>query len=869
MQSFISKKIITGGLVFALLMIVGVSAVSYQSMSGLIETSKSVEHIYQVKTNIEVLLCTLRDVETGRWVYRLTGDEAQLKPDNPAIKTIVPEIQALRMLTVDNLNQQDRLDILESLIAKRLDLALPSALQQSKKADSVRQVLLPSQGKMFMEQIRKLSQQMEKEEQTLFEQRLAVAARIVQNSQRISILTTSLSLALLLLIYYFLYRQKTRLEEVRDGRVLDTTSWANIRLSDSTLLGCGQDMNELARINESLQIEISDRKLAEEALRVSEERFRIALKNSPTVVFNQDTEFRYTWIYNPALELAVDEVVGKLESEIFSPEDAQRMLEIKHRVLATGVGTREETFVTFNGEVRYWDLTLEPLHNLDGEIIGITCASTDITDLRVREVQLRAIFESAHEAIVIVDDEARHVETNPAASGIFGLSLLELLNRQITDFIEPGLDFDRAWRTFQEQGESTGEMRLLRPDGSIREVEFTSQANFLPGLHLLVLRDVTVRKQAENALRESQRFIQQIADTTPNLIYIYDLSQNCNVYANRQCREFFGYTQPEIQVMGSPLLPELLHPEDKGRVIKVLKQLATAQDGEVIEDEYRLKDSKGEWRWFHSWEVVFTRNSQGKPEQILGTAIDITEQKRTEEIRACLEAEKELRKLQLSFFSMASHEFRTPLSVILVTAQLLQSYAGEWSEEKMRRNLQRIAAAAKTMTQLLDDILTINRAESGKLELNLQLIVLEKFCLQRIEEMQLNAISKPKINFLNQSKFIKAYTDEKLLRSILNNLLSNAIKYSPQGGEIYLILKCKKEEVSFTIQDSGLGIPLEDQKHVFEPFHRGGNIENIPGTGLGLTVIKKYLELQGGKIVLKSEVGVGTTVAVTLPCKTC
>ena len=644
---------------------------------------------------------------------------------------------------------------------------------------------------------------------------------------------------------------------------------ALLKIRDELEIRVQERTAELARINESLQSEISDRKLAEEALRVSEERFRIALKNSPTVVFNQDTEFRYTWIYNPTLELAVDEVVGKLESEIFSPEDAQRMLEIKGRVLATGVGTREETFVTFNGEVRYWDLTLEPLHNLDGEIIGITCASTDITDLRVREIQLRAIFESAHEAIVIADDEARYVEANPAASRIFGLPLLELLNRRIADFIEPGLDFELAWRTFQGKEHSTGEVRLLRPDGTVREVEYTSKANFLPGLHLSVLRDVTVRKQAENALRESQRFIQQIADTTPNLIYIYDLSQDCNVYANRQCWEFFCGTQPEIQAMGSPLIPELLHPKDRERVVKVLNQLATAQDGEVIEDEFRLKNAKGEWRWFHSWEVVFTRNTEGKPEQILGTAIDITEQKETEEIRACLEAEKELRKLQLSFFSMASHEFRTPLSVILVTAQLLQSYAEEWSEEKIRRNLQRIEAAAKNMTQLLDDILTINRAESGKLELNLQSISLGKFCRHLLEEMQLNASSKHKIIFVNQSQCLKVNVDEKLLRSILNNLLSNAIKYSPQGGDIHLVLTCEKGQAALTIQDPGLGIPLEDQKHVFEPFHRGKNIGNIPGTGLGLTVIKKYLELQGGKISLKSEVGVGTTVTVTLPCKTC
>jgi signal transduction histidine kinase len=165
-----------------------------------------------------------------------------------------------------------------------------------------------------------------------------------------------------------------------------------------------------------------------------------------------------------------------------------------------------------------------------------------------------------------------------------------------------------------------------------------------------------------------------------------------------------------------------------------------------------------------------------------------------------LETEKELRKLQLRFFSMASHEFRTPLSTILASAHLLESCAHKWPEEKRLRNLRRIQAAGKNMTQLLNDILTINRAETGKLECHPQPIELEKFCLHLVEEMQINADSKHKISFVSQGQCIKASVDEKLLRSILTNLLSNAIKYSPQGGEVHLALTCEQKEVIFQIQ---------------------------------------------------------------------
>ncbi|MCA1990554.1 MAG: PAS domain S-box protein, partial [Coleofasciculus sp. S288] len=491
---------------------------------------------------------------------------------------------------------------------------------------------------------------------------------------------------------------------------------------------------QLTQSNASLQAEILERQQVEEALRVNEERFRTALKNSPIVVFNQDTDLRYTWIYHPAPDFNPEEVLGKLETELNSPENAQQLTAIKGQVLTTRVGMRRETALTFDGEVRYCDLTVEPLQNPDGEIIGITCAATDVTDIRIREIQLRAIFEGALDAIAITNDEGTYVETNPAACQLFGLPLAELLGKRIADFMEPNCVLEPTWHPFREQGQRTGEVSLLRPDGTVRIVEFAATANFLPGRHLAVLRDITERKQAEEALRASQRFIQQIADTTPTMIYIYELFQTRNVYANRQVEEFFGCRQAQIQAKGFQFFADVSHPDDLGKLAALQEKFTLAKDGEVIEDEFRMKNAKGEWRWLHNWEVVFTRNHEGIPQQILGTAADVTELKQAEEIRSCLEAEKELRRLQLRFFSMVSHEFRTPLSTILGSAQLLKAIAKDDSEEKRLRNIQRIEMASKHMTQLLDTLLTINRAESGKLEVNPQPIDLEKFCRRLVEE---------------------------------------------------------------------------------------------------------------------------------------
>jgi PAS domain S-box-containing protein len=996
----------------------------------------------------------------------------------------------------------------------------------------------------------------------------------------------------------------------------------------------------LRQANDELVAEIVEHRQAQEALRTSEERFRVALKNSPTVVFSQDTELRYTWIYNPAGGVKSEDVVGKSDAELF-PEDAEQLAAIKRRVLTTGVGTREETFVTLNGEVRYFDVTVEPLHNQAGQVTGLTCAATDITQVRAREQQLRAIFEGSLAAIAIADDEGVYVEANPAACELFGVPLPELLGKQIADFMEPGFDMEGAWRFFLQQGQLTGEVRLVRPDGTVRDAEYAAKANFLPGRHLSIVRDITERKQAEAALHESQRLIQQITDTTPYLLYIYDRVRDCNIYANRRCEEFFGYTQAQMQAMGGQFVTEVLHPEDFPHLAQLEERYATAKEGEVLESEVRAKNANGEWRCLRLWEVVFTRNAEGLPEQILGTAIDISDKKqvekalrvseerlrtafkaahmgswdwniltgqvtwsenfqeflgiesgsldgsyesfiamihpedrdrvfgkverlfreggnykdefrivlpdgnirwlasqgrvfhdetgrpvrltgidlditerklseearrkteelyrtlvtnfpngvvtlfdrdlrytltegkelaevglpkeflegktiaeifppevceikervyraafegnctvceipfgdrfylmytlpvrnergeiyagmsmsqnisdrkraelalleernfisaildtagaiimvydgqgktiranracekitgyssdeiegrdfwelflipeeiesvkamfrdlqagkfpinhenhwvmrdgsrrllswsntvlldadssvkyiisigiditdrqRAEEMRRALEQEQELSNLRLRFFSMASHEFRTPLSTILMSAQILESFSGEWSQEKRTRNLRRIEVAAKMMKQMLDDILTINRAETGKLEFNPTQLNLEQLCHRLVEEMRLYATPQHTLTFVSNCQDKTVCADENLLHFILTNLLSNAIKYSPQGGEIQLVLMGEGGEISFQIHDRGIGIPQKDQPHLFEVFYRGENVRSIPGSGLGLTIVKKCVELHSGSISVRSEVGVGTTFTITIP----
>lgn len=236
-----------------------------------------------------------------------------------------------------------------------------------------------------------------------------------------------------------------------------------------------------------------------------------------------------------------------------------------------------------------------------------------------------------------------------------------------------------------------------------------------------------------------------------------------------------------------------------------------------------------------------------------------------QEIHKSLEKEKELGQLKSRFISMASHEFRTPLTTIQGSVDLLELYDHKLSPEKKLIHLHRIRSNVQNMAQMLDDVLVIGKAEAGKLEFQPAMLDLEHYCRSLVEEMQLSVGERYNIAFTNVGEYTDAYLDEKLLWHILSNLLSNAIKYSPLGGTINFELACGEQDVVFQIKDTGIGIPPEDQKRLFEPFHRAKNVGKVSGTGLGMAIVKRSVEIHGGQITVVSEVDVGTTFTVTLP----
>jgi PAS domain S-box-containing protein len=361
----------------------------------------------------------------------------------------------------------------------------------------------------------------------------------------------------------------------------------------------------------------------------------------------------------------------------------------------------------------------------------------------------------------------------------------------------------------------------------------------------------------QNMATESLRY-QQLSELTPDAYLVTDSHQIIRE-ANTTAAMMLNVNQSLL--VGKPLIVFISKTDRK----TFYSELTTLTDlGQSKNWEMQLQPRKCE-----PFPAVFTVGTIHNSEDDLvgfGWLIrDITERKRAEQAQRELEAEREFSELKSRFIQTVSHEFRTPLSIILSSSELLEKYSDRFSDQKKVQHFQKIRKAVGYTTQLLDDVLVLSKADAEKLAFNPTIVDLEQFCLNLVEEHQLISSSKHQIHFTTQGKCRPAYLDEKLLRYIFGNLLSNALKYSPQGGIVWFTLIADDGNAICHIQDQGIGIPPEDQQRLFEPFHRSNNIGSIPGTGLGLAIVKRAVDLHTGAIAVESEVGVGTTFTVTLP----
>jgi PAS domain S-box-containing protein len=639
-----------------------------------------------------------------------------------------------------------------------------------------------------------------------------------------------------------------------------------------------QRTKELARINTFLRAEIAERRRAEAILRHTNHRLQSLIAASPRAIFTLDLNDKIK-IWNPAAE----RIFGWTESEVLNKDNPiisegikEEYQKIKDNILQ-GITPPSLEFTCYkkDGSLINIVFSVAPLQDLESNINGMVAVVADITEQKRQAEQIRllqSVVVHSHDAVVITEaqpiDEPgpKIIYVNQAFTKMTGYTLEEVLGK--TPRILQGektsrQKLDQVRRCLKKWKPVTVEVINYRKNGSEFWVEFslvpvTNKSGYYTHW-ISVQRDITERKNTEQALKRSEERFRSLIENALDIIIILDTNGTI-YYLSPSVEKILGY---QVSALLNQNFFSQIYPDDfVSTCYSITNAIQNPKIAIPIEFRYRHQDNS--WRSLEAISQRFIDDTNKN--RIMVNCRDITERKRLEEVRLALEREKEISTLKSRFFSMASHEFRTPLSTALAAAQILEKSQNVWdNEEKRLRNLKRIQDSVKDMVQLLDDILMINRAEAGKLEFNPQLLNIENFCRQFVEEISLTTGSNHQLIFISENKINQFYLDEKLMRSILSNLLSNAIKYSPEGGEIKIILKFELKNLILIISDQGIGISTEDQKDLFEPFHRGKNVSNISGTGLGLIVTKKCVDLHGGNIKVESELGLGTTITIIIP----
>ncbi len=463
-----------------------------------------------------------------------------------------------------------------------------------------------------------------------------------------------------------------------------------------------------------------------------------------------------------------------------------------------------------------------------------------------------------------------HLQALPAASVtpvlmITGLEDQESVDRAFsvgaTDFITKPIHWPillQRLRRLIQQAELYRQLGMANQNLEQRVQERTAA---LLSANQQLQKEIEKHKQAQAALQLTKERLQAVLDAVPGLVSwisadLHYLGVN-HYLANALNRD------PE-EMVGQPVgFIESAAPAAPSEFNQFVQDFFASGTTTATRELVVMIDGVPQ-----NYLIVAQSYQSGQAAIFIG--LDITAQKQAEAgIRQALAREQELGELKSRFISMVSHELRTPMTTILSSAEMLAEAGHVWSEERRVKHFDRIRAAVNRMTNLLGNVLAMGKYSAGVLEFHPAPLDLTKFCVDLVEEIQqMNGQEHVIIFSCADGCPPIVHMDHNLLRYIFSNLLLNSVKYSPREKTIWLKLTCTQDQAVFRVVDQGIGIPSDDVQHLFTTFHRGRNVGNIPGTGLGLPIVKSCVDLHRGTIHLKSKVGVGTAFTITLPLNT-
>ena len=493
----------------------------------------------------------------------------------------------------------------------------------------------------------------------------------------------------------------------------------------------------------------------------------------------------------------------------------------------------------------------------------------DLTD-HLLNPAFRTLFAQTRDAVMIAEARnCRILEANPRALELLEYTLEQLRECSLTD-LSPNQHLAIMQSFIRNAGEHSSSLttRLLSRSGIPLPCELSLQPlTDASGLLLITFEDLSERIRAMEDIELRNVAIANVSSG----VTIADARQPDLplIYVNQGFQKITGYSAREAVGRSCRFLQG--EDRDQPALDDLRKALRLGEDCIV-----QLRNYRKDGTLFHNeLHISPVHNEAGELTHFVGIQLDVTEQVKAREslerseqrYRQALEREQELNEIKTRFISMVSHEFRTPMTGIQASASLIRKFGDRLDEEKKQRHLENIASSLKRMNRLLDDVLFFSRAEAGKLKINRKPINLDPYFHQLIEGFSM-VFPDRKILLFSEVPPARAYLlDEHLLDHIFQNLISNALKYSENGTPIHCAYRETEQDLVFSVRDFGIGIPQPDQLKLFEAFHRAGNVGARQGTGLGLNIALRAIELLDGSITFSSKENEGSTFLVRLPIK--
>ncbi len=898
------------GFPIAMLILLLMAFLSYRQVTRLIDAGEEVDHTQDVIINLEQIISLIKDAETGQRGFFLTRNEAFLAPYHNSYQRVVKEYQSLVSMTRDNPSQQIRLDTLQTLIRMKYDIIREEI--ESLREGKVYDTRLIEKGGQVMEKIRALVNRMEAEEQSLLKARNLQNNWYVRSAPPMIIVFSMLALIVAMSAYY------------RSIRDLSTVRQAEreVHIKNQDLATALQDLRSteecLIALNHDLERRVSERTVL---LEEQKEALHNLFMQVPALIgifrgregrvelFN--ATFSQLWGHRP--------VIGKTMREALPELEGQGYFDIVENVYDTGESVIKHEFPAHidrqnNGvqELAYFDFIYAPYRDLTGAIDGVIMYGVEVTDhvmsrdklknlnkelaqkneeLAASEEEIRqtldktielndALIEQENFLSSIIDQtpvstwiangEGTQIRVNEACMRLFGVEDASLglgkynILRDETLMNRPFFKDIQAVFTEGKIAKFRGEYNLSKvqhvqiPTGKqiyLVVTVFPIKDALGKVTHAVVQHeDITMQKQAEDALKASVQRFRFLAEAMPQKVWTAQPNGEIDYY-NRRWMDYTHLNFEELKGWG---WVNVVHPDDYRDNVQLWKQ--SIAQGTDFRSEHRLKRYDGEYRW-HLSRGLAQKDAEGKVMLWVGTHTDIHDLKIAEE--ELILKNKELQKVNAdldNFIYTASHDLKSPIANIEGLTLALYRHLNDQMNPAVEKVMEMISRSITIFKTTIADL-----TEISKVQKNIEEKVEEVSFREVLEEVKSDIsdmLTHSGATILEDFQVASILYGKHNIRSILYNLLSNAVKYRfPHRPPVIQVNTYRKEgSTVLSIKDNGLGLNPAQQAKMFEMFKRLHT--HVEGTGIGLYIVKRIVENNGGYITVDSEVDQGTTFTI-------